>query len=68
MWPYINLEDLTKSKTLLFFLQARSRNSPDAFAIADENAAHLGYVSKAIVPAFLNQYTMMFTNRKSPES
>ena len=63
MWPYINLEDLSKPKTLLLFLQARARDRPDMFAIADSNTAHLGYVSKATVPAFLNQHTMMSTNR-----
>jgi plasmid maintenance system killer protein len=67
LWPYINLEDLSKPKTLPLFLQTRGRNTPDAFAIADQDAAHLGYVTKAIVPVFLNEYTMMFTNRKTPE-
>ena len=67
LWPYINLQDLSKTKTLLLFLQARSRNDPDAFAMADENAAHIGIVSGAIVPAFLNEYVMMFTNRKTAE-
>ncbi|KAF2688061.1 hypothetical protein K458DRAFT_401459 [Lentithecium fluviatile CBS 122367] len=67
MWPQINQEDLSKSKTLLFFLQARARYTPDVFAMADSNVARLGFMSKAIVPAFLNEHTMMFTNRKTPE-
>lgn len=68
MWPYVNLEDLTKSKTLLFFLQSGARSSPDAFAMADQDAAYLGHISKAIVPDFLNQHVMMFTDRKSPKT
>ncbi|KAL9109591.1 MAG: hypothetical protein Q9227_005771 [Pyrenula ochraceoflavens] len=66
MYPHINLEDLAKAKTLLLFLRARARNPPDVFAAADEETAHLGYVSKAIIPIFLNQYTMYLTGRKTP--
>jgi hypothetical protein len=68
MWPYVNLEDLSKPKTLLLFLQARARSTPDAFAMADHDAVHLGVVSKAIVATFLNEHTMMFTNRNTPET
>ena len=67
MWPHVNQEDLSKPRILPLFLQSRARNSPDVFAISDENAAHLGYVTKAIVPLFLNQHTMMFTNWKTPD-
>ncbi|KAK3048401.1 hypothetical protein LTR09_010232 [Extremus antarcticus] len=68
MWPYINLEGLSRPKTLPLLLDARSRNTPDVFAAADEDAAHLGYATQAIMPSFLNEYTMMFTGRKTPES
>jgi hypothetical protein len=68
LWPRISLADLAKPRTLPLFLDSRARNSPDAFAVADENAWHLGHVSNAIVPAFLNYHTMMFTNRKAPET
>jgi len=67
MWPYINQEDLCKPRTLLLLLNARGRNFPDAFAIADMNAAHLGYVTSALIPAFLNEHTMMFMGRREPE-
>ena len=67
MWPYINQEDMCKPRTLLLLLNARGRNPPDAFAIADKNAAHLGYASYALTPAFLNQHTMMFVGRRDPE-
>jgi len=66
MWPYINLEDLSKPKTLPLLLQSRARNTPDTFAFADYEAVHLGFVTKAIVPGFLFLHTMMFTDRKTP--
>ncbi|PGH35131.1 hypothetical protein GX50_02053 [[Emmonsia] crescens] len=58
LWPYINIEDLVESKTLLLFLNARGRNPPSMFAHADIDAIHLGLVSGTICPAFLNEYTM----------
>ncbi|KAK5170245.1 uncharacterized protein LTR77_004831 [Saxophila tyrrhenica] len=68
MWPYINLEDLSKPRTLLLFLESRSRKTPDVFAAAGEDAAHLGMVTQAVVPGFLNEYTMMFTGRTTPQT
>ncbi|KAF2143937.1 uncharacterized protein K452DRAFT_285979 [Aplosporella prunicola CBS 121167] len=67
-WPYINQEDLLKPRILLLFLNARGRNTPDAFAMADHDAAHFGFVTKALNPAFLNEHTMIFTGRKDPET
>ena len=68
MWPYVNLEDLSKPRTLLLFVQSRARNPPHAFAMVDFDAVHLGLVTKAIVPFFLNEHTMMFTGRQSPRT
>ncbi len=67
MWPHINLEDLLKPKLLLIFLNARGRNPPGAFATADEDSVRFGKVTKNLVPAFLNNYTMMFTGRNMPD-
>ncbi|KAF8349259.1 hypothetical protein F5887DRAFT_1233694 [Amanita rubescens] len=67
MWPYINLEDLVKPKLLLIFLNARGRNPPGAFATADEDSVRFGIVTKNLVPTFLNDYTMMFTGRNTPD-
>ncbi|KAF1993897.1 hypothetical protein P154DRAFT_47978 [Amniculicola lignicola CBS 123094] len=67
MWPYVNLEDLSKPKTVPLFLQARARSMPGAFTGADAEAAHIGYVTKAVVPLFLNEYTMMFNNVATAE-
>ncbi|EOD44771.1 hypothetical protein UCRNP2_8520 [Neofusicoccum parvum UCRNP2] len=68
MWPYMNQEDLLKPRSLLLLLNARARNPPDAFAMADYEAAHFGYTSKALVAPFLNEHTMMFTARRTPET
>ncbi|KAK7703128.1 hypothetical protein SLS57_011071 [Botryosphaeria dothidea] len=68
MWPYINQEDLLKPRALLLLLNARARNPPDAFAMGDYEAAHLGYTTKALVAPFLNEHTMMFTARRSAET
>jgi hypothetical protein len=42
MWPYINLEDLTKGKLFLLMLNSRGRNQPYHFAQADFEACHFG--------------------------
>ncbi len=59
MWPYVNQEDLTKPRTLLIFLNTRGRNHPSRFAAADREAMHIGMVTQAIVPDFLNTYIVI---------
>ncbi|EPE03056.1 hypothetical protein F503_08670 [Ophiostoma piceae UAMH 11346] len=59
VWPYINQEDLLRSKTLLLLLKARGRNHPSVFAAADGDAMHIGMVSRAVVPIFLNEHVFM---------
>lgn len=68
LWPYINVEDLTKGKSLLLFLNARGRHLPDEFAHADFDAAHLGHTSFAIRSAFLNLHTMLLRGQTTPEA
>ena len=60
--PYINVEDLSEGKTLLLFLNTRARNPPSVFARADFNALHLGHICGAVMPAFLNEHTMLLSN------
>jgi hypothetical protein len=57
--PFMNQEDLLNTKTLPLLLNARGRHPPSHFAAADIDAMHLGKVSKAIVPIFLNHYIMV---------
>ena len=60
--PYINVEDLSEGKTLLLFLNTRARNPPSVFARADFNALHLGHICGTVMPAFLNEHTMLLSN------
>lgn len=59
MWPYINQEDLAKSKVLPLLLNARARHHPTHLAAADGDAMHLGKLVMAIVPIFLNEHVMI---------
>jgi len=68
LWPYINLEDLSKPHTLLLLLNARAKHAPDAFAFADFDAIRLGMVTRAIKPAVLWGHHMIFRDRKTPET
>ncbi|KAI2635615.1 hypothetical protein GGS26DRAFT_506091 [Hypomontagnella submonticulosa] len=56
--PSINQEDLSDPKTLALLLNSRGRNPPHLFAASDGEAMHLGKVTMAIVPIFLNEYVM----------
>ncbi|KUJ09520.1 uncharacterized protein LY89DRAFT_657928 [Mollisia scopiformis] len=59
LWPYINVEDLVKGKNLLLFLNSRGRYFPYTFAHTDFEATHLGRITGATMPAFLNLHTML---------
>ncbi|KAK0667106.1 hypothetical protein QBC41DRAFT_304643 [Cercophora samala] len=67
MWPYVNLEDLSKPKNMLLFLNARARHHPSDFAAADKAATNLGLVTRAITPLFLNEHTMIMNGVTNPE-
>ncbi|KAH8702938.1 hypothetical protein GQ44DRAFT_732595 [Phaeosphaeriaceae sp. PMI808] len=60
LWPYINLEDLVKPKTMLLLLHFRGRYHPREFVHSDLEQAALGEASGTTMPAFLNGYTMYF--------
>ena len=64
--PSINQEDLIKPNTLLLFLESRCQNYPDAFANADFNSIHFAMIARAIVPSFLNEYTMVLLGQTTP--
>ncbi|KAH9886881.1 hypothetical protein F4778DRAFT_797768 [Xylariomycetidae sp. FL2044] len=59
VWPYINQEDLTKTRPFPLLLNARGRNHPTHFAAADGDAMHLAKVTMAVVPVYLNEYVMI---------
>ncbi|KAJ8119200.1 hypothetical protein ONZ43_g3808 [Nemania bipapillata] len=58
IWPIVNQEDLGDPKTLTLLLNSRGRNPPHTFAASDGEGMHLGKVTMAIVPIFLNEYVM----------
>ncbi|KDN64659.1 hypothetical protein CSUB01_04297 [Colletotrichum sublineola] len=68
VWPFINQEDLLKPKNLLLLLNARGRHHPCEFAAADNEAMHLGLVTKKIVPVFLNGHAMVMNGAYDAES
>ncbi|KAG0285754.1 hypothetical protein BGZ96_010037, partial [Linnemannia gamsii] len=68
LWPHINQEDLLKPKLFLIFLNARARNFPSAFSAADYESVRFAITSRKVIAAFLNEYTMMFTGRNTPET
>ena len=59
MWPMINQEDLVEARALLLLLKSRGRNTPSTFAGADGDSMSLGKITMAIVPIFLNLYTIV---------
>lgn len=58
-WPYINRDDMCKPRTLPLLLNSRGRNSPSDFAGADAEVNRFPFVTQAVMPPFLNRYTMM---------
>jgi hypothetical protein len=67
LWPYVNQEDLLRTKSLLLLLDARGRHPPCDFAAADREAMRLGRVTKAIVPVCLLGYTVTLNGVSGPE-
>lgn len=61
--PSLNLEDLTKAKTLPLFLRSRAYNPPGAFVNADFNSVHLGTVAGTIKIPYLSGYTMLLAGQ-----
>lgn len=66
LFPYINLDDLSKPHSFLVFLDSRSRCTPDTFANADLNSIRIGLKIQAITPGFLSGYTMHLTGQTTP--
>lgn len=68
LYPYINLEDLTKPRTLPLMLQSRARHRPDIFACMDQESIRIGLSSRAIKYPVLEGYIMMLTGRKTTQT
>ena len=68
LWPYINVEDLTKPRLLPLFLNSRGRNEPSAFAEADYVACRFGFPVGALKLAKLDGFIMRFIGRQKPDT
>jgi len=68
LWPHVNQEDLLKRKLFLILLNARARNFPSAFSAADHQSFRFAITTGKVSAAFLNEHTMMFTGRNTPET
>ncbi|ERS96494.1 hypothetical protein HMPREF1624_07409 [Sporothrix schenckii ATCC 58251] len=70
LWPHLSLQDLAlrPSSTRALWLLATSRAAapPEAFAAADLATTRLGKACLALLPRYLNQYSMLFAGRTSP--
>ncbi|CAK7230981.1 hypothetical protein SCUCBS95973_007757 [Sporothrix curviconia] len=69
LWPHISLDDLAHRNTRALWLLATSRASvpPEAFAATDLDTTRLGKACLALLPRYLNQYSMLFSDRTTPE-
>jgi len=56
--PYINMEDLSREKSLLFLLHTRARNPPARFVDDELENCRLGIDTRYIVKLSLNDHTM----------
>ncbi|MCJ1453083.1 hypothetical protein MMC28_003428 [Mycoblastus sanguinarius] len=72
LFPHINLEDLTQSKTILLFVDSRANHTPDTFANSDFNSIHLGLTSQIILPVIVDDEDiwchMRLTGQKTAET
>ena len=66
IWPFINLEDLTKLKSLLIFLNARGRNVPFMFTLTEEAFSPLAVMSICSYEPELEQYNLQISNETTP--
>ncbi|KAK3351069.1 LOW QUALITY PROTEIN: hypothetical protein B0H65DRAFT_567970 [Neurospora tetraspora] len=69
IWPYINQEDLSRPRLLPLLLNSRGRHHPCTFAGIDATNTKFAFVTKAVVPIFLNEYTMILNgvDEKHPD-
>ncbi|TGO47739.1 hypothetical protein BCON_0265g00120 [Botryotinia convoluta] len=57
--PHLNVEDLTKVKSMLLLINSRGRNPPHLFANADLRAADLGVTGGLLSLEFLKDHTLL---------
>lgn len=65
-WPFINLEDLTKPKPLLIYLNARGRNDPFKFAVTERCFSPLAEISQCGHEPLLEHFHPYLSEEPSP--
>ena len=68
LFPYINLEDLSKAKNLLLLLHSRGHNKPDVFAYFDLMMQRIAVDVRAVTISFLGGYSMQLTGETSADT
>ncbi|EUC40314.1 hypothetical protein COCMIDRAFT_109140 [Bipolaris oryzae ATCC 44560] len=66
IWPFINLEDLTKPISLLVYLNARGRNVPFTFTLLEDTFSPLAAMSLSQCDPGTPQYALRVSNEASP--
>jgi hypothetical protein len=67
VWPYINLEDLLKPRSLLVFLNARGRNVPFVFALSEDDFSPFAPMSPCGSEPELVKYLLHLSKDPDPE-
>lgn len=65
LMPYINLEDLSSPKNLLYFLDSRTREGPEYFAWSDLAPCSMAYTMEAFQAREAYGYTMRLSGQKT---
>jgi hypothetical protein len=64
-WPFINLEDLSTSKCLLLYLNARARNAPSTFALSELDFSPYASIAPQDTEDFINLIRQTLPGRSS---
>ncbi|KAL8729346.1 MAG: hypothetical protein Q9181_005044, partial [Wetmoreana brouardii] len=68
VFPHINVDDLSKPRPLLVFMESRAQNSPDAFAAFDWDSMEIGLATAILIPPQLSGWTMSLLGRKTAKT
>lgn len=60
LWPFLNLDDLSRPKPLLSLLDARSQHHPGIFVAQDARALIFGHAADVLHKTYLHGYQMQF--------
>ena len=66
--PFINLEDLLKTKNLLLLFNSRGYNKPDVFSYVDYRSVNYAKSSKSIQAPVLQSHMMFLSGRTTPQT